>query len=112
MSEVIKDRHNKETTLAERVVNSNTLTTALTCAICMVIFAVCLRPTSDGGGGGGYDPSDMVVKKLAKMEERIEALSKALKEADQKYVNGRYIHSEINASYFEYLNGQLLGLRV
>ena len=92
MSEMIKEHANKETTFAGRIVNSNTVTTALTCAICMVIFAVCFRPTSDGGGGGGYDPSDIVVKKLAKMEERIDALSKALKEADQKYINGRYTY--------------------
>ena len=59
MSEIIKGHANKETTFAGRIVNSNTVTTALTCAICMVIFAVCFRLTSDGGGGGGYDPSDI-----------------------------------------------------
>ena len=90
MSEVIGDRpddkENNEHSPIGRIFNSNTVTTALTCAIFMVIFAVCFRPTSDGGGGDGYDPTANLEKKLAKMEQRIDALSKALKEADERYV--------------------------
>lgn len=90
MSEMTKEHANKETTFTGWIVNSNTITTALTCAICMVIFAVCFRPTTSGGDGGGYDPSymDGLLKKLAKMEGRIDALSKAWNEANQNCVNG------------------------
>ena len=100
MSEVLRDRpnapENTETdtqhtaTLVGRIFNSSTITTALTCAIITAIIAVCFRPTSDGGGdGGGGDPSGNIVKKLAEMENRIDALSKALKEADERYRNGK-----------------------
>ena len=84
MSEVLRDRPNAPentktdtqhtATLVGRIFNSNTITTALTCAIFTAIIAVCFRPTSDGGGGGG-DPSGNIVKKLAEMENRINALS-------------------------------------
>ena len=61
------EQSRKGVTLEERIVNSNTITPLLTCVIVSVIFAVLLRPTSDGGGRDGYDNSGMLMKKLTKV---------------------------------------------
>ena len=89
MSELIQEQPLKQTTVIERVFNSNILTTTLTCSILMVIFAVCFRPSYEGAGGGGYDPSADLLKRLAEMQNRIDALSKALQDEEWKYVKGR-----------------------
>lgn len=89
MSETVPEQPHQQTTFAQRTYNSNVITTALTCSILIVIFAVCFRPVYDDGGGDGYDQSINVMKKLAEMENRIDALSKALRDEERKYVNGR-----------------------
>ena len=113
MSEVIGDRpDDKETnehSTIGRILNSNTVTTALTCALFMVIFAVCFRPNSDSGGGDGYYPTTNLEKKLAKMEQRIDALSKALKEADERYVNSASVEKDKSApQQLVYFNANMM----
>ena len=89
MSEAVPEQPHQQPRFAQRTYNSNVMTTALTCSILMVIFALCFRLVCDDGGGGGYDQSDNLMKKLAQMENRIDALSKALRDEERKYVNGR-----------------------
>ena len=90
MSESTKAEHPvKETSPTKHFINSSVITTTLTCAILIVILAVCLRPTSDTGEDA---TSNMLVNKLTELEDRIGALDKELKDTKLKYENGWYTY--------------------
>ena len=76
MSGVTKAEHpSKETFLVGIIVNSNNITTTLTCANFYSYTRSLFENAFGRQGRGGYDPSNMLVKKLTKLEERIDALS-------------------------------------
>ena len=74
-------------TIIQRLLNSNILTTTLTCSVLMVIFSVCYRPVKDDGGGD-FDPNFTIQKKLAEFESRLDNIEKLGLQHDLKLKQG------------------------
>ena len=84
MSDIVKDNSNKETTKTSSINANNIIVTALFFSVLGVLLGMYFRTTSNDGGGGGHDPSDTLARKVAKLEERIDAFSKVLNDEDRR----------------------------
>lgn len=94
-------------TIIQRLLNSNILTTALTCSVLMVIFSVCYRPVKDDGGGD-FDPSFTIQKKLAEFDSRLDNIEKLGLQHDLKLKQEQLISKNKDVQRKEiYFNAKL-----